>query len=101
VLAAATGSDWSSAGSLLTFYFPVGLFIVIGTTLYLEFNRPHLTPGRKRLAAAGTIAVTQAAASRQSETAASPTPAPAADSAARQQDAAGADHDDEAPSADS
>jgi hypothetical protein len=45
VLAAATGSDWSSGGALLTFYFPVGLFIVIAAALYVELSRPR--PARK------------------------------------------------------
>jgi len=48
VLAAATGSDWSSGGSLLTFYFPIGLFVVVAATLYLLFTRPHTVPGHKR-----------------------------------------------------
>jgi hypothetical protein len=50
VLAAATGSDWTTSGALLTFFFPIGLFIVIATSLYLEFTRPHAVPG---LAATG------------------------------------------------
>jgi hypothetical protein len=54
VLAAATGSDWSSAGSLLTFWFPVGLFVIVAASLYLELSRPHAVPGRQPLAAAGT-----------------------------------------------
>jgi hypothetical protein len=53
VLAAATGSDWSSGGSLLTFYFPVALFVIVAASLYLELTRPHAVPGRKPLAAAG------------------------------------------------
>jgi len=49
VLAAAVGSDWSSGGALLTFYFPIGLFIVIAAALYLGFSRPHRVPGHKSL----------------------------------------------------
>ncbi len=41
VLAAATGSDWNAGGSIFTFYFPVGLFVVVATILYLLFSRPH------------------------------------------------------------
>jgi hypothetical protein len=41
VLAAATGSDWNAGGSIMTFYFPVGLFMVVATILYLLFSRPH------------------------------------------------------------
>jgi hypothetical protein len=52
VLAAATGSDWNAGGSIFTFYFPVGLFIVIAALLYLQFTRPHAIPGRRPLAPA-------------------------------------------------
>jgi hypothetical protein len=45
VIGTATTSDWSFAGSLLTFFFPVILFIVVATALYLEFTRPHTVPG--------------------------------------------------------
>jgi hypothetical protein len=38
---AATGSDWNPGGSIMTFYFPIGLFAVVATTLYLMFSRPH------------------------------------------------------------
>ncbi len=41
VIATATGSDWNPGGSIMTFYFPIGLFAVVATTLYLMFSRPH------------------------------------------------------------
>jgi hypothetical protein len=53
VIAAATGSDWNAGGSILTFYFPVGLFVIVAGTLYLLFSRPHRrVPGHRGLAAA-------------------------------------------------
>jgi hypothetical protein len=53
VLATATGSDWNAGGSIITFYFPVGLFVVIAVILYLLFSRPHKrVPGRGGLASA-------------------------------------------------
>jgi hypothetical protein len=53
VLAAATGSDWNADGSILTFYFPVGLFVVVAAILYLLFSRPHRRiPPRRALAPA-------------------------------------------------
>jgi hypothetical protein len=82
VLAAAAGSDWSSAGALLTFYFPVGLFIVVAAILFLEFSRPHAVPGRKPLPAAGTAVTARTAATAQPGS-----------------DAAGPGHDSEPPSA--
>ena len=45
VIAAATGSDWNAGGSIMTFYFPVGLFVAVATILYLLFSRPHKVPG--------------------------------------------------------
>jgi hypothetical protein len=47
--AAATSSAWNAGGSILTFYFPIGLFIVITALLWLQFGRPHAIPGRKPL----------------------------------------------------
>jgi hypothetical protein len=44
VLAATVNSP---GAAVLTFYFPVGLFVVIGTVLYLLLSRPHRrVPGR-------------------------------------------------------
>jgi hypothetical protein len=99
VLASATGSNWSSGGSLLTFYFPVALFIVVATSLYLEFSRPHASPDRRRLAAAGTIAVTQAATARPGKSATPPADSPADGTISEQEPAAAADDDHETPSA--
>jgi hypothetical protein len=62
VIGTATSSDWSSGGALLTFFFPIGLFIVIAAALYLAFTRPHTVPGRKPLAARGAISGEQRAA---------------------------------------
>ena len=39
------GSAWSLGGSLLTFLFPMCLFIVVATVLYLQCWRPHKVPG--------------------------------------------------------
>jgi hypothetical protein len=37
----------------MTFYFPVGLFVIVAGTLYLLFSRPHRrVPGHRGLAAA-------------------------------------------------
>jgi hypothetical protein len=51
VVGTATSSDWSSGGALLTFYFPVVLFVVIAAMLYLQLSRPHRVPGHRSLAA--------------------------------------------------
>lgn len=56
VLAAATGSDWNAGGSILTFYFPIGLFVVVAAILWLLFTRPHTIPGQRPLALSRTSA---------------------------------------------
>jgi hypothetical protein len=48
--------DWSLAGSILTFAFPVGLFIVVATVLYYQFTRPHTVPGHRELMPAAAMA---------------------------------------------
>jgi hypothetical protein len=53
VIAAATGSDWNAGGSIMTFYFPVGLFLVVAGTLYLLLSRPHQRVPAYRGPAAG------------------------------------------------
>jgi hypothetical protein len=55
VIGTATSSDWSFGGALLTFFFPIGLFIVVAASLYLAFTRPHAVPGRKPFPAAGVV----------------------------------------------
>jgi len=62
VIAAATGSDWNAAGSLLTFYFPVGLFVIVAGTLYLLLSRPHQRVPAYRGPAAGHAGTDDAAA---------------------------------------
>lgn len=61
VIAAATGSDWNAAGSLLTFYFPVGLFVIVAGTLYLLLSRPHQRVPAYRGPAAGHAGADDAA----------------------------------------
>jgi hypothetical protein len=62
VIAAATGSDWNAAGSLLTFYFPVGLFVIVAGTLYLLLSRSHQRVPAYRGPAAGHAGTDDAAA---------------------------------------
>lgn len=61
VIAAATGSDWNAAGSLLTFYFPAGLFVIVAGTLYLLLSRPHQRVPAYRGPAAGHAGTDDAA----------------------------------------
>ncbi len=45
-------SAWSLGGSLLTFIFPMCLFIVVAGLLYAQVSRPHKVPGHHGLAPA-------------------------------------------------
>jgi hypothetical protein len=63
VIGTAVSSDWSSGGALLTFFFPVVLFVVVATTLYLQFSRPHTVPGQRP----PTVARASAAAAGQEQ----------------------------------
>jgi hypothetical protein len=47
-------SDSTDGGAVLTFAFPVGLFVVVAVILYLLFSRPHRrVPARRALVPAG------------------------------------------------
>jgi hypothetical protein len=43
------GPAWSFGASLFTFIFPMCLFIVVATILYLEFTRPRRSHGARDL----------------------------------------------------
>jgi hypothetical protein len=51
VIAAST-SAWSYGGSILTFLFPMILFLVVATSLYVVFTKPSVVPGHRE----GTVA---------------------------------------------
>jgi hypothetical protein len=50
---AAVGSDWSLAGSIMTFAIPIALFVVVATVLYFLYTRPHAVPGHRDPVPAG------------------------------------------------
>jgi hypothetical protein len=41
------GSAWTFGASILTFVFPMLLFIVVGSTLYVLYTKPELIPGHQ------------------------------------------------------
>jgi hypothetical protein len=43
--AAPAGSAWTFGGSILTFVFPMILFIVVACALYVLYTKPELVPG--------------------------------------------------------
>ena len=44
---AAAGSDWTYGASILTFVFPMLLFISVAGALYVLYTKPHLAPGHR------------------------------------------------------
>ena len=41
------GSDWSYGAAILTFVFPMLLFIGVAAGLYVLYTKPHLVPGHR------------------------------------------------------
>jgi hypothetical protein len=72
---ATAASGWSLGGSMLTFAFPMGLFIVAATTLYLVFTRPHRVPGHRELAVARPVPSSHTAAAAATADGDAPQPA--------------------------
>ena len=46
-IADAGGSAWSFGSSILTFAFPMLLFIVVAAALYIAYTKPELVPGHR------------------------------------------------------
>ena len=47
LIASSPSGDWSYGGAILTFAFPMILFIVVASALYILYTKPHLVPGHK------------------------------------------------------
>jgi hypothetical protein len=47
LIAAGADGDWSLGGSILTFAFPMILFIAVASALYVLYTKPHLVPGHR------------------------------------------------------
>jgi hypothetical protein len=54
----ATGSAWSYGGSILTFLFPMILFLVVAVGLYVIYTKPSVVPGHREQAVARPIGFT-------------------------------------------
>ena len=55
VIAASTGSAWSYGGSILSFLFPMILFLVVATSLYVVYTKPSVVPGQREQTVARPI----------------------------------------------
>jgi hypothetical protein len=58
IAAAADGSAWSFGGSILTFAFPMILFIVVASWLYVTYTKPELAPGHRNPASERPVTYT-------------------------------------------
>jgi len=58
VIADPAGSAWTFGGSILTFAFPMLLFIVVACALYVAYTKPELVPGHRNPAAQRPVAYT-------------------------------------------
>ena len=47
VIADSAGGAWSFGGSILTFAFPMILFIAVACALYVAYTKPELVPGHR------------------------------------------------------
>ena len=54
----AGSSAWSFGGSILTFVFPMILFIVVACALYIAYTKPELVPGHRNPAAERPVTYT-------------------------------------------
>ncbi len=54
----AGSSAWSFGGSILTFAFPMILFIVVAGALYIAYTKPELVPGHRNPAAQRPVSYT-------------------------------------------
>jgi hypothetical protein len=57
VIAAST-MGWSYGGSILSFLFPMILFLVVATSLYVVFTKPSVVPGHREQTVARPIGFT-------------------------------------------
>jgi len=85
ILAIAT-SDSADGGAILTFAFPMALFVVVAVLLYLRFSRPHKRVPERRILVPARASVPDAGPGNVSDRGASP-----ADAGDRDQDASAAD----------
>ena len=58
VIADSPGGAWTFGGSILTFAFPMILFIVVATALYIAYTKPELVPGHRTPAAEHPVSYT-------------------------------------------
>ena len=58
MIADSAGSAWTFGGAILTFAFPMLLFIVVACALYVAYTKPELVPGHRNPAAQRAVSYT-------------------------------------------
>ena len=58
MIADPAGSAWTFGGAILTFAFPMLLFIVVACALYVAYTKPELVPGHRNPAAQRAVSYT-------------------------------------------
>jgi hypothetical protein len=61
LIAASAGSDWTYGGSILTFVFPMILFLAVAAVLYVLYTKPQVVPGNEDIAHERSVASTPVA----------------------------------------
>jgi len=71
--------DWTYGAAILTFVFPMLLFIAVAGALYVLYTKPHLVPGHRYTLQVRSVAGTAAP---ETEAGGRPTVPPAVDTSA-------------------
>ena len=58
LIASSPSGDWTYGAAILTFAFPMILFIVVGSALYILYTKPELVPGHRNPAAERPVTYT-------------------------------------------
>jgi hypothetical protein len=58
IAAGASSSAWSFGSSILTFAFPMILFVVVAAGLYVAYTKPELVPGHRNSAVRHSVSYT-------------------------------------------
>jgi hypothetical protein len=58
LIEAAVGNDWTSGAAILTFLFPMLLFIGVASALYVLYTKPHVVPGHRYQVTYRTVSAT-------------------------------------------
>ena len=82
LIAESAGGAWSFGGSILTFAFPMILFIVVAVGLYVLYTKPEVVPGHRAPASERPVSYTAIPGQPEAADAANPGNALAAGSAA-------------------